>query len=237
MQRTSQPRRSPVLRLVTPSPDLSFYAQVAGRTAQADGPVLVLGCANGRLAWELVQRGRRVVAVESSAPLLEAAEARRATEPAAVSARLQLIHGDLRAVRLHEIFCAVFAPHNASALMETSGDLQSLFETARSHLVPGGLFALDVATGAARLRDPGQLTGQLRPPAMPRSAFRTHFHERGQEGIERLAPRRARAQGFASEALDQALQAAGLTPFERYGHFDGKPFDDSDAMQVVVASA
>lgn len=233
MLRTFQPRRAPVLRLVTPSPELSFYSQVAARSPQADGPVLLLGSAHGRLAWELAQRGLRVVAVEPSAALIEAAEARRSSEPAAVSERLELIHGDLRSLRLSERFAAVFSPHNASALMETSNDLQSLFETARRHLVPGGLFALDVAVGAARFRDPQASSGQLRPPASPRAAFLSHFRERSgkQSGL-----RRARAQGFGSEALDLALQAAGLTPFERYGRFDGKPFDDGDSMQVVVAS-
>ncbi|HZH04460.1 MAG TPA: class I SAM-dependent methyltransferase, partial [Myxococcaceae bacterium] len=82
MQRSSHSGRRPPLRLVLPSPELTFYIQVAARS---EGPVLVLGCGTGRLAWELAQRGRRVVAVEPSESLLRAAESRRGTEPASVS--------------------------------------------------------------------------------------------------------------------------------------------------------
>ena len=47
--------------------------------------------------------------------------------------------GDMRAVRLHRTFDAVLV-HDAIGYMLTEDDLSATFETARTHLDPGGLF-------------------------------------------------------------------------------------------------
>lgn len=47
--------------------------------------------------------------------------------------------GDMRSLRLGRIFDAVFA-HDALCYMRTEADLAAVFETARMHLRPGGVF-------------------------------------------------------------------------------------------------
>ncbi|HSP77099.1 MAG TPA: class I SAM-dependent methyltransferase, partial [Myxococcaceae bacterium] len=48
-------------------------------------------------------------------------------------------------------------------------------------------------------------------------------------GIHRL-----RLRPFSPEELDEAMAALGLTPRERYGRFDGKPFDPQDTRHIGV---
>lgn len=49
--------------------------------------------------------------------------------------------GDMRSLRLGRTFDAVFA-HDALCYMRTEADLLAVFETARAHLAPGGVFLL-----------------------------------------------------------------------------------------------
>jgi len=226
-------QRSGRLSLVSRAGDLGFYAQRAW-----EGPVLLLGSADGRVAFELAARGVEVVAVEPAEGMARAAEARRAAERPEVAARVRLIHGDPRSLRLSERFHAVAAPQNALALFSTVEDVDALFETARLHLHAHGTLVFDLRNPAAPLlpRPHGHAGAAPNEPLLPPPplTFVPHLHGRTQASESR-GLRRMKVRAFTLEEVDEALADAGFTALERFGDFAGKPFDPGDPVQVVVA--
>ena len=222
------------LSLVSPDRDVAFYAERAW-----EGPVLVLGAADGRVALSVAHRGVPVVAVEPAESMARAAGDRLASERPEVAARVKWVHGDPRAFRARERFHAVLAPQNALALYGRLEDVDALFETARLHLQPGGTLVFDLrnpsASFAPRPQEKGGPREALVPP--PPLTFMPHFHERSRaDGNDRQLLRRMKARAFTLEEVDEALADAGFTALERFGSFTGKPFDPTDPVQVVVAA-
>ncbi|MDY7231865.1 class I SAM-dependent methyltransferase [Hyalangium rubrum] len=220
------------LSLVGQEPDLLFYTRQAG---ERGGPVLVLGAANGRVPWSLAGHGFAAVGVDASEAMVRAAEERRTTESVEVSERARFVVSDVRALRLEERFPLVLAPQHSMGLMATRDDLEAFIATVRHHLSPGGTFIYDVLNPPreAIIRDDEEdaPTAPLEPR---RPLFALHLRERKLPGG--TAPiRRLRLRHFAPEELEEALTAGGLTLRERFGRFDGKPFDLKDSRQIGVA--
>ncbi|HYH97616.1 class I SAM-dependent methyltransferase [Hyalangium sp.] len=219
------------LSLVAQEPDLHFYRQ---RAEERGGPVLVLGAANGRVPWSLAGHGFAAVGVDSSEVMIRSAEERRAEESAEVSSRVQFIASDMRALRLTERFPLVLAPQHAMGVMATRDDLDAFLATVCHHLAPGGTFIYDVLNPPreAIIRDDDDPRSPLEPR---RPLFARHLRERKAPGG--TSPiRRLKLRHFAPEELDEALATCGLTLHERYGRFDGKPFDLQDSRQIGVAT-
>lgn len=225
------------LALVSPDADLGFYCREAARRG---GSVLVLGCANGRVAWGLAGAGAKVLAVDPSAVMIAAAEERRAEEPRETSERLHLRTSDLRALRLSERFDAVVAPQNAIGLMATLQDLDGLFATVAHHLKATGALLLDAAhpKPAELQQDADEVVPPYLEPRRP--LFTPHLRERRRGiGPGRTATssiRRLRVGQYYAPEVDASLVRAGLRACERYGDFAGKPFAAADPLQVVVAT-
>jgi SAM-dependent methyltransferase len=76
--------------------DIDYYASLAS----LDQMILDLGCGTGRVALELVQRGFRVTAVDSSVSMLARAHANAAQLPPGVRNRLTFALSDLRDISL-----------------------------------------------------------------------------------------------------------------------------------------
>lgn len=220
------------LSLVGQEPDLLFYTRQA---TGHGGPVLVLGAANGRVVWALAEAGLSVLGVDPSERMVQIAEEFRASEPPEVSGRVRLLHADPRSLRLSERFPVVLAPQHALGVMGSREDLEAFLSTVRHHLEPGGLFAYDVLNPPAEPaahRGAEEEPGAALEPRRPVFAF--HLRERRQPGAP-LGIRRLKLRPFSSEELDEAMKACGLTPRERYGWFDGKPFDPDDPRHIGVA--
>lgn len=219
------------LSLVGQEPDILFYTR---RATEQGGAVLVLGSANGRVVWALAEAGLSVLGVDPSERMVQAAEELRASEPPEVSGRVRFLHADPRSLRLTERFSVVFAPQNALGMMGSHEDLEAFLATVRHHLEAGGTFAYDVlnppAEPSSRDNDETEPGAALEPR---RPLFAFHLRERRQPGAP-LGIRRLRLRPFSSEELDEAMKACGLTPRERYGWFDGKPFDAEDARHIGV---
>src|SRR6516162_7660078 len=132
-------------------------ARYASLLPESGGQVLVLGVAEGRLAESLVRRGATVTGVDPSLRMLERAEETKAELPPELHGRMQLLHADLRSLRLQKRFVAVFAPRDAVALVATRPDLEALFVTAREHLAPGASFGFDLSLPPQRWLFPDEV--------------------------------------------------------------------------------
>ncbi|WP_375771189.1 class I SAM-dependent methyltransferase [Archangium gephyra] len=218
------------LSLVGQEPDIAFYTRQA---AEHGGPVLVLGAANGRVAWALAGAGLSVLGVDPSERMVQAAEELRSSEAPEVGGRVRFLHADPRSLRLAERFPVVLAPQHAMGMMGSQEDLEAFLSTVRHHLQPGGSFVYDVLNPSpepASTREDEE-PGSAVEPRRPVFAF--HLRERRQPGAP-LGIRRLRLRPFTAEELDAAMKACGLTPRERFGRFDGKPFDPEDTRHIGV---
>lgn len=187
----------------------AFYVRQAANLAS---PVLVLGSADGRVAFAIAARGHAVVAVEPSARMHAAAEEKH--DP-----QVQLVNADLRSVRLATRFELIVAPQNALGLMAGLDDFEAALATVGEHLSPGGTFAFDLRSDA-----------EPEPAPLGRPAFSAHMRERGGVSV-----RRHRNRVLTPTEVDAALKRAGLEARERYGDFLSRPWEDTDEMQIVVA--
>jgi SAM-dependent methyltransferase len=219
------------LSLVGQEPDLLFYTRQASEHGE---PVLVLGAANGRVVWSLAEHGYTTVGVDPSEVMIRSAEERRGSESMEVSNRARFQVADLRSLRLPDRFPLVLAPQHALGLMPGSDDLEAFLATVRHHLAPGGTFVYDVLNTPREPvlpRDDEEPGAGLEPR---RPLFALHLRERKPPGGSSPI-RRLKLRHFSPEELDTALTAAGLVPRERYGRFDGKPFDLEDSRHIGIA--
>jgi len=115
--------------------------------------ILELGCGTGTHAEHLARMGYTVHGVDMSEAMLARAEARKATLPPEVAARLSFSLEDVRTVRTGETYDAVISLFHVMSYQTTNADLEAVFTTAKTHLVPDGLFLFDCWYGPAVLLD------------------------------------------------------------------------------------
>jgi predicted TPR repeat methyltransferase len=113
--------------------------------------ILELGCGTGAHAEHLARLGYTVHGVDLSEAMLVRAEARKASLPPEVAARLSFGLGDVRIVRTGKTYDAVISLFHVMSYQTTNADLEATFETASVHLQPGGLFLFDFWYGPAVL--------------------------------------------------------------------------------------
>lgn len=116
--------------------DVAFYAYHGTRQP---GPVLELGCGNGRILLPLLARGLEVVGIDASGPML--AELTRKARARGLAPRT--LRADVRRLPLRRAFSTVLAPYSLATYMATAADLDALLQAARDVLLPGGRFVID----------------------------------------------------------------------------------------------
>jgi SAM-dependent methyltransferase len=139
--------------------------------------LLELGCGTGRLARLLAGHGLTVSGVDLSESMLGEANRQQVTLPGEQATRLSYHLGDVRTVRLPLRFDAVISLFHVMSYQQSDDDLQAAFETAATHLSPGGLFIFDFWYGPAvlsqrpetrvkRLEDEGVRLVRIAEPVM-----------------------------------------------------------------------
>jgi SAM-dependent methyltransferase len=118
--------------------DLPLWRELA---AEADGPILDLGCGTGRVALDLAGRGHDVTGLDSE-PALTAALATRARER---GLRVRSETADARSIQLDRTFDLAIAPMQVVQLLGGIDGRRAMLDSARRHLEPGGLLAIALA--------------------------------------------------------------------------------------------
>lgn len=113
--------------------------------------ILELGCGTGAHAEQLARMGYTIHGVDLSEAMLARAEARKASLPPEVAARLSFGLGDVRTVRTGETYDAIISLFHVMSYQTTNADLEAAFRTAAVHLETGGLFLFDFWYGPAVL--------------------------------------------------------------------------------------
>jgi ubiquinone/menaquinone biosynthesis C-methylase UbiE len=125
-----------------------------GRTA------LELGCGTGRILFPMAESGINVVGVDQSPWMLAKAKEKYDRLEGGMQERIGLLEADMRTLQLETRFNLIYIPFNTFLIMRTPADQLAVFEVARRHLAPGGVFAFDVF-----IPDIKRLAQTQRPPA------------------------------------------------------------------------
>lgn len=137
--------------------DYAAEAQFVHQLLQTHAPgtksILELGCGTGTHAALLASSGYAVYGVDLSAGMLKQAEKRLLNLQPEVASKLKFSQGDIRTVRLDSKFDAVISLFHVFSYQTTNQDLQAAFETAKTHLKPGGTLIFDCWYGPAVLSD------------------------------------------------------------------------------------
>jgi SAM-dependent methyltransferase len=119
--------------------DLPLWRELA---AEADGPVLDLGCGTGRVALDLAARGHDVTGIDCE-PAFATALAARARER---GLRVRAETGDARSFSLPaQTFSLAIAPMQVAQLLGGRAGRAGMLVCARRHLAEGGMLAVALA--------------------------------------------------------------------------------------------
>jgi SAM-dependent methyltransferase len=116
--------------------DVGFYVDLCARV---NGPVLELGCGNGRILLELAQHGIDAIGVDASAGMLE--ELCRKAALRSLPARA--LRMDLANLALRPGFAAILCPYSLITYVTDDDEVARLLTRIRGLLAPGGMFVVD----------------------------------------------------------------------------------------------
>jgi SAM-dependent methyltransferase len=228
--------------------DVRYYVDLAERRG---GPVLELGCGNGRITIPIARAGVPVVGVDLSAPMLADLRSRLAAELDDVRARVTVRRGDMRAVRLGRRFPLVFCPFNAFLHLYERRDVERFLATVRAHLAPRGELVFDVSipepSELARTPDRAFGAPRFRYPSADGAGDMVRYAERFD--YDKLRQILFVAMEFSPESgapgwmtplahrqfhpaeLEALLHYNGFAIAKRFGGFDGSaPTNDSATL-------
>ena len=135
--------------------DYEGEAKFVHRLLQKHAPdadtILDLGCGTGVHASLLAKEGYRVHGIDVSTDMLEKANSSLSQFYPELKSKLQFSLGDIRTIELKKQFDAVVVLFHVMSYQVFNKDLQSVFNTIKKHLKPGGILIFDCWYGPAVL--------------------------------------------------------------------------------------
>jgi SAM-dependent methyltransferase len=122
-------------------PDLDFFVQEG---VESGGPVLEIGCGTGRVLLPTARAGMTITGLDISTYMLDVCRQALKAEPPDVQERVSLVEGDMREFDLGEAFALVTSPFRPFQHLLTVEDQLNCLNCVRRHLIPGGVFILDI---------------------------------------------------------------------------------------------
>ncbi len=120
-----------------PFDDVSLYARIC---SAREGPVLELGCGNGRVMLDLLARGIDVTGVDGAARMLAALVAKANARGLPVPRVCQM---DVRTLGFRPGFAVVLCPYSLVTYMTGEADASRMLREAKRLLDAGGVVVVD----------------------------------------------------------------------------------------------
>ncbi len=121
--------------------DIEFYLEEIRR---AGSLVFELGCGTGRLLELIAREGFNVVGLDRAPSMLKIARAEVALLPPDVSALIEIVDGDMRAIALNRQFKLAIIPYRAFLHLLTVQDHRAALASIHEHLEDGGRLAFNI---------------------------------------------------------------------------------------------
>jgi SAM-dependent methyltransferase len=234
--------------------DVSFWRRVA---AEADGPVLELGCGTGRVSLPLARAGIDLVGIDRSAPMLirairRARRLRPIPNPKSLIPPLppRFVRGDIRALPFRRrAFAMVLAPYGILQSLIRPADLAASLVSVARVLPPGATFGIDLVPDVPKWReytDRVQLRGRAgtarltlvesvrQDPKRHLTTFEQRYLvRRGSRTTEHRFDLTFRTLSVAQ--MTRQLERAGFTVSAVLGDYRGRPWDDRADVWIMLA--
>jgi SAM-dependent methyltransferase len=249
----TDPYRDPVvydLEYSDRGDDIDHYLAVARRVAPR-GPLLELGCGNGRIALQLARAGMQVVGLDASRPMLHDFRRKLAYEPEAVRARANTVEGDFCDLENHAFgpFPLVTLPFNALHHCSGHSALERLFRGVHAKTQPHGVFALDcyLPDPALYARDAAGRY-EARTFSDPRTGHEifsweeaywdpeqrihhvTYVYEHAHGRVDRIE---LKLHMYQRAELAELIHRCGWTILQQWGDFQGSPMTAASTKWVM----
>ena len=223
--------------------------------AEAQGPVLELGCGTGRVSIPLARAGVDLVGIDRSEPMLARAAARTArTRRTPRTSRTPVIpsfvRGDIRALPFaRRGFAMVLAPYGILQSLIRERDLVAALESVARVLRRGGTFGIDLVPDVPQWREYAnrvQLRGRAgtahltlvesvrQDPKRHLTTFEQRYIvRRGQRTTEH--PFELTFRTLSMRQMTRRLERAGFAVDTVLGDYRGRPWDARADVWIIVA--
>ena len=137
--------------------EAAFVRDVLHRHNPHANSILEFGCGSARHAVEFVRAGFHVTGIDRSIEMIALGQERRESLPPKLRERLNLMHGDAVKFRPTVNADVVVSLFHVVSYQTTNEALMGIFGSARTSLLPGGLFVFDFWHGPAVLTERPQI--------------------------------------------------------------------------------
>lgn len=137
--------------------EATFVGDVIRRHKPDASSVIEFGCGSARHAVEFARAGFSITGLDRSTAMIERGQSRIAGLDPSLRLKIKLMHGDATLAKPSERFDAVVSLFHVVSYQTTNDGLTALFRSARTALVPNGLFVFDFWYGPAVLTDRPQV--------------------------------------------------------------------------------
>ncbi len=224
--------------------DIDFWVEQAKRYG---GPVLEVACGTGRITMPLAKEGYEVTGIDLAESMLEQAEHNSQEQ----GLDIEWVKADMRDFRLGKHFPLIICPGQSISRLLTIEDIERCLAAVREHLAPGGRFIMELYNPSLEIlsREGGERSPFLEYDhpdggGKVRVDFSSLYEKATQlqhltlhyslPGVDEQPTERVRIRMYFPQELDALLKYNGFEVVEKYGDFDGKPFESRDNYQVVV---
>ncbi len=226
--------------------DLPFYVQYAKKKGS---PILDLAAGTGRVTFELARNGFEVTALEKSPSMLAVARRKQKELSNETASRVTFVEGCMTDFALDEKFALVIIPSSFGHALTSEAQLSTL-RCIKNHLLPDGLFILDLYPGALNLNptrfedSPVSLpdgrvvtrSGRTSPDPVAqiiRMALVYEVHTADGEHLEVIEVESGASIIYNREA-DLLVRMTGFEAVDELGSFEGEPYHSESHRRILV---
>lgn len=229
--------------------DVEFYVR---RAREDGGPIVELGAGTGRIAIPTAQEGVRVIAVDTSEPMLEVG--RRNAEAAGVDERITWVNAPMQAHVADPVVGLVTIPFRAFLHLMTLDEQLATLAAVHRSLRPGGLLVLNmfvpdpfviVERHGKRLSEGTALDEKGRTVemfgeshydvALQRMTLRTTYELSEAGRVIETGGAELEARLIWPAEMRLLLERSGFEIESLYGWFDERPFTEESREMIWVA--
>ena len=221
--------------------DIPFYEYWAKQT---NGPILELACGTGRVATHLIKSGFNYSGLDLSSVFIDHCKSKRFNG--------KFITGNMRHFNLGKKFDLIFIPFNSFLHLFTEEEMAQCLGAVQNHLTENGKFLLDIF-----VPDPEFLYRNIdkkykemtinHPDSGKCDIWQKNQFEEDTE-INHIHWYFDREDGghvdeyefdmrmIYPDTMDRVLSDSDFTIEEKWGDYDGEPFNETSLLQLYICS-
>ncbi|MBL7011244.1 MAG: class I SAM-dependent methyltransferase [Candidatus Marinimicrobia bacterium] len=221
--------------------DIPFYRHWAIKT---NGTILELACGTGRVAEPLLDKKYDYTGLDLSPVFIDHCQSKYPEG--------EFIMGDIRDFNLGQKFDLIFIPFNSFLHLYTEEEMTQCLKSIQNHLSENGKFLLDNFVPDPeflyRNQDKKHKEMMINHPEGGKCTIWqknqydedseiNHIHwyfDRGDNGEQDEYKFDMRM--IYPDTMDRVLSESGFTIEEKWGDYDGEPFDENSLLQLYICS-